>query len=664
MEAAQHSTHVPSFPSKLRWRPYANGSSLKSKKAKKEEQQQQQRPNPTAAQDVNAKAVAHRIRAKTPHRSPVEVQLQWEEAETIESMSHGGHPHNQNPPRQLQPHSSKDSPSQKSTPLPSPPQLKSPPPGVALVDSEVDMGQCRATLPALAGDDLPPLSSIASTRTCQLALNALLENHRESQRLAAQPVLALTSVPAPLSITSPPAYLADMTLNPTALAMNTGYSDNSTAQRRKLSTTALLGMASTHELLESCNYSDTDVSNGGYSTTASTLTSPATTHRSLSLQSSPVSKMVGFQGAQSVISPMALTTAAFEMLVAQTPSLLAEGDISKQMLLHDYNQQRQDPLVLDCSPTLSDASTTSNPFLEFLQDLTTPFTYFSSHSDPLISGTHSSPWPSLFPQSSESTPIAETYPQRVEKTTQTESLDEDSLAAAAAAAVRGVPKDSVATPSKFSTPKEEQDPEWLAFLDEASPLFSNADETEVNDTSMMDFATEPHQTPSSKIGTKQDDVGLWNWTESAFKPQTSTVIKGHSGFAVNGGAFGSMGSLGTGGMVRSLRGSSYQQRSGYHTKAASSSRVKELASSTESLDRESVKMAKNFKQEGDPLKMSGGEDEALKRELQSPPPLPSQVYQSSSTVTKEKTSVGEADSFKGLVAMFRGLWRASTGEKG
>src|SRR5690349_16644023 len=98
MEAAQHSSHVPSFPSKLRWRPYSNGSSLKSKKAKKEEQQQQKNQHSTAAQDVNAKAVAHRIRAKTPHRSPVEVQLQWEEAETIESMSHGGHPHSQHPP--------------------------------------------------------------------------------------------------------------------------------------------------------------------------------------------------------------------------------------------------------------------------------------------------------------------------------------------------------------------------------------------------------------------------------------------------------------------------------------------------------------------------------------------------------------------------------------
>ncbi|KAF9286226.1 hypothetical protein BGZ68_003118 [Mortierella alpina] len=655
MEAAQHSSHVPSFPSKLRWRPYSNGSSLKSKKAKKEEQQQQKNQHSTAAQDVNAKAVAHRIRAKTPHRSPVEVQLQWEEAETIESMSHGGHPHSQHPSRQSPSQRNRDSSSQNTTPSSTPPQQKSPQlPEVALVDSETDMGQYKATLPALTGDDLFPLSSIASAKTCQLALNALLENHRASQRLAAQPALALTSVPTPLSMIGPPVSLADTTLNPTALVMNTGYNNSSNTQRRKLSTTALLGMASTSELIESCYYSDTDVSNG-YSTAASTLTSPATTHHSLSLQSSPISKMFDAQDTQSGGSPVALTTAAFEMLVAQTPALLADGDISKQMLLHNYNQQRQDPR-LDSSPTLSDASTTSNPFIEFLQDLRTPFTYFSSHSDPLISGSNSSPWPSLFPKSSETTPTADASPQRVEKTTQTEVFDEATLAAT----VSDIPEDIAATPSKFSTLKEEQDPEWLAFLDEASPLFSA--ETDVGDPLMtMDYAvsTEPHETPSSKLGTKQDEDGLWNWTESVFKPQT-TVLRGHSGF-VAGGAFGSMGSLGAGGMVRSLRGN-YQQRSGYHTKSASS-RTKELASPKPLENgRESVHRAKDIKQE-DALKVSGGADVmAMKREVQSSS-SPLQASKSSSAVTKDSAGVGETESFKGLVAMFRGLWKASTGER-
>ncbi|KAF9960852.1 hypothetical protein BGZ72_005688 [Mortierella alpina] len=649
MEAAQHSAHVPSFPAKLRWRPYANGSSLKAKKAKKEEQQHQRCSTPTAAQDVNPKAVAHRIRAKPPQRSPVEVQLQWEEAETIESMSHGGHPHNQHPSRHPQQYSSKDSSSQSTIPSPSPPQQKSPPLGLALADEEANMGQYRATLTTLAGDDSLPLSAIASPKACQLALNALLENHRESQRLAAQPALALTSVPTPMSMTSPPIYLADMTLNPTALAKNNVYNSRTSTQRRKLSTTALLGMASTGELLESCYYSDTDVSNG-YSTAASTLTSPATTHHSLSLQSSPISKMVDFQGTQSVNSPIALTTAAFDMLASQTQALLADGDISKQILLHDYNQQRQDPL-LDSSPTLSDASTTSNPFLEFLQDLRTPFTYFSSHSDPLISGSNSSPWPSLFPKSSESTPVAEALPQRVEKTTQTKALCEDGPSPAA-------PGDNTAATRKTSTIKEEQDPEWLAFLDEASPLFSP--ETGVGDTSLMDFTvpTELHETHASRVGTKQDHEGLWNWTESVFKPQT-TVISGRSGFA-SGSAFGSMGSIGSGGMVRSLRGNQ-QQRSGYHTKAASS-RVKELAS-TKPLEnsRKSVNAAKNLKQES-PFKTSGGEDAAMKREAQSIPPL--QAYKSSVTVAKDKPSMGEPESFKGLVALFRGLWSASTGERG
>ncbi|CAO3574899.1 unnamed protein product [Mortierella alpina] len=657
MEAAQHSAHVPSFPSKLRWRPYANGSSLKSKKTKKDEQQQQQRPTLSAAQVVNAKAVAHRIRAKTPHRSPVEVQLQWEEAETIESMSHGGHPHNQRPPRHPQSHSSnKDSSSQNTTPLSSPPQPKASSPRVAaLVDSETDMGQYKASLPALTGDEFLSLSSIASTKTCQLALNALLENHRESQRLAAQPALALTSVPTPLSMTSPPIYLADMTLNPSALAVNTGYSRSRDAQRRMLSTAALLGMASTSELLESCHYSDTDVSNG-YSSAASTFTSPATTHHSLSLQSSPTSKMTDLQRAQSGNSPVALTAAAFEMLVAQTSVLMAEGDISKQMLLHNYHQQQQDP-VLDSSPTLSDASTTSNPFIEFLQDLRTPFTYFSSHSDPLISGAHSSPWPSLFPSSADSASIAETSPQRVEKTTQTEALDEDSSAAAG----RNVTKDVTAAPFKFSTPKEEQDPEWLAFLDEASPLFST--ESGVGDSSMMDFAVpaEPYVAQSSKIGTKQDDMGLWNWAEGVFKPQT-TVLRGHSGFTVvggGGGAFGSMGSSGAGGMIRSLRGD-YHQRSGYHTRAAPS-RTKELAT-TKPLENgsEAVNVTKKLVQDDLLKKMPAGEVEGLKREVQS---SPSQVTESSSTVIKDKANMSEADNFRGLVAMFRGLWRASTGER-
>ncbi|KAF9578481.1 hypothetical protein BGW38_005692, partial [Lunasporangiospora selenospora] len=97
----EHSAKSPPLPAKLRWRPYANGNTFKAKKPRKD-------PGLDTPTTTDPKAVAHKIRAvnKSPsHAGPGSstlgskvhsppplcgIMLQWEEAETTESMSHGG----------------------------------------------------------------------------------------------------------------------------------------------------------------------------------------------------------------------------------------------------------------------------------------------------------------------------------------------------------------------------------------------------------------------------------------------------------------------------------------------------------------------------------------------------------------------------------------------
>ncbi|KAF9413485.1 hypothetical protein BGZ76_005020, partial [Entomortierella beljakovae] len=181
-----------SLPSKLRWRPYANGTSKKTSKFKK----QDSLPNP--------KATAHKVRGqqyysnKSANLSP-SIKLQWEEAETVESMSHGGHQydhHDSDHSRGSSPSASSDTSSSSLSSkdpantssgnkltsamqraiasLPSPP-LSSFPTRLDLVGGHSDFSQFKASVSDLtsSGNNLLqtsfPLNSMVSETAYQIA---------------------------------------------------------------------------------------------------------------------------------------------------------------------------------------------------------------------------------------------------------------------------------------------------------------------------------------------------------------------------------------------------------------------------------------------------------------------------------------------------------------
>ncbi|KAG0202240.1 hypothetical protein BGX28_005177 [Mortierella sp. GBA30] len=644
MEAA---THAPTFPTKLRWRPYVNGNSLKSKKIKKDDLQshthQNQQPK-SITQDLNAKTLAYKIRGKPLHqKSPIQVQLQWEEAETIESMSHGGHPHNQHPhPHHHQHHRnnaeagtkhlSNDPVHRNMVSLPSPPQSKSPSFGLALIDGQdPDMRQYKATVPALQGNDLSPLPSAEANAVCRVALEALLENHRKNQMLAAQSALAfaLTSATVPISVTD------SARTHPAVIR-----SGSSNIDTGRLSSAELLSMANIDELLS--NVSDPE-SSDHFSTAASTLASPATTDQSL--HSSPINGLMDILGTQTAItSHLEITDAMFGMMVAQAPLLLRDGDCKKVLLNHRQQQQPQ-----TISPTLSDTSTTAHPIVEFFQDLTAPFT--ASQSDPLINGNNSSPWPSLFPKPNESSPAAEVASNAEIIVSQTEvSTDDEKLPSS-----YRIPSSDSPVTRLSQTEHDPDSAEWLAFLDEASPLFSG--ETDISDTPSMDPAspTAPRESHAQSTDTKQTNTGLWDWTGDISKPGVMTSRSSSSAFAISG-------PLGAGGLVRTLRGN-YQQKSGYHTKAqAPASRTDALAASPSAFEKRILKVVcddskRTIVKAPD---AAAAETQELRGSRRTPP---QRTYVNHSKIAKDGVDKSEAENFKGLMALFHGLWRASTGER-
>ncbi|KAG0010097.1 hypothetical protein BGZ81_002977 [Podila clonocystis] len=337
---ADHS-RPSTLPTKLRWRPYANGTTIKSKRTKKETQQQQLEERPTARekkpQEINPKALAHKVRGGKPHyvgKAPTnEVQLQWEEAETIESMSAGGHPHNQyhhnqhiQPPNSHEPNTTKEKKASQghgASTLPSPPMAR-----LALVGGESDLGQYRASLPVPTGDSLGQgsmsLSSIignsSKNHSYHLALTALLENHRSQMRLSQMATPSSPSLTSSTSTTSQP--------SPT---------------NRKMSSSELLGISTIDELLESCGYVDDTLAPTNF------LASPATTNQSL--HSSPDTALLESPG--SLFGNPSLSTTRNQL----SPVFAQNG---------------------------------------LVQDLSSPFAYLSSNRDPLLNNAPTA-WPTLFP---------------------------------------------------------------------------------------------------------------------------------------------------------------------------------------------------------------------------------------------------------------------------
>ncbi|KAK3813180.1 MAG: hypothetical protein J3Q66DRAFT_347581, partial [Benniella sp.] len=596
----------PSLPAKLRWRPYVDGSTMKSKKVKKDSPSQQRRPREKneSEPDLNIKALVHKVRviphlSDRPQHCPVAVQLQWEEAETVESMSHGGHPHNQlHHYQRKQCSSQSDTHLDSTTSPPSPPPPTSPLSRLATIAGDPDLGPYKASVPGLTGEEFLqlglPMPKFEDNTTYRVALNALLENHHRNKLLDAQaPALALTSVPMPISAASPATF---------------GLS-NSSGSRPRLSASQLLGISSIDELLTSCGHSGVDTGSAGAFTGASTLASPPASERSL--HSSPVDATIDFS-TEAILSPMDITAESFDRLLAQTPVLLAEGDSKQQLqlqqVLQQQQQQQQQP---DASPTLSATST----FADFIQELALPFKQFASKGDPLVnglSGNDPSSWHSLFPGSND---------EQLHESTQllSPSSSKSSSSGSPQIAPEAIQEDEIYS-------------EWLAFLDEAS-LANTETETDVESpidrtptsSSVMigEVSTDPPKSPGFL------DRGLRNWAEEYLKSSAMSPT-GH-GSLIKTGSMSALGSAG--GMVRTLNGGQKTSKLGVtsprkktHKKGSSSTMT--TKSSQESPSEDKSKQSKaHIKPQSQPI-----------------------------APKTDKADKQETDSLGGLLTLFRGLF--------
>ncbi|KAG0380082.1 hypothetical protein BGX24_010301 [Mortierella sp. AD032] len=605
----------------------------------------------------------------------------------MESMSRGGHPHNQHPPlynhqrqqnqqqqQQVQQRNLSDSNSDTDSDsysssrrlgvssLPSPTPSKSPTTPVRnQPGGDLDLSHYKARLPGLTGDDFLehglPLPSIEANTVYQVAVNELLENHRRNMLAEKAPALAITSA------TSPSSTLANST----------------SQQQRRLSSSELLGISTIEELLVSCGYSEPVGSFTG-DTAMRIPVSPATTHQSL--HSSPASGIIDLQDISRMSkTPMDISSASFDLLMAQTPVLLSEGD-SKQILLQQ--QQQQQAFAMDYLQNGLGWASASTP---------SPFAHISTtHDDPLINGNDSSflsNWPSLFPK--------------------------------------------VAIGTQSIAREEELDPDWLTFLEENPTLFPALTESSTGESpelsSPSTFTTDNGAPPSSTTttpttaGRKAEPVappvrekGAWNWAEDFLK-QGAMAPTGHRSFPT-AGSFGSFssggggigGGGGSGGMIRTLRGAGgigggsgprIQQRSGYHTQASGRSGSAATPSSrgssssvSNSRDINAASVDERWKKEESqatttmripsestmhmqkkenkvaattaalekesPGKKNSAEEESMRGKAKAGTDTTTTASKKSTTTTTTTTTT---EGFGGLLAMFRGLWKGNGGDK-
>ncbi|KAF9965230.1 hypothetical protein BGZ70_005203 [Mortierella alpina] len=579
----EHSNKVPPpLPAKLRWRPYANGSSKKNSKPKKDDARPSQ---------PSAKAVASKVRGKqyysgkTPN-PPVEVKLQWEEAETIESMSHGGHPHNQPHSHSQQQISDSESDSSRSrgpspgassvnsssslggnTPanksdngsnntsgnpfsnamrramasLPSPPPSKMPTTTtrVDLVGGQSDLSQFRASIPELGCNTSPqygllPLDLLESSSAYQIALSALFQSQ---------------------SLKTPESWLYKYTNNAAASTLLGSSSIKGTLfpePNGVLSNQELLDVSTIDELLASCGYVD----NIQHAATHM-LSSPADTDQSFT--SSPLGELLNFGSSDfmsrgsspssSSFSPMAVASTGVDALLTQPMNLLPAG--------------RSSPVA---------ATGTDGPYV---------------------------PPPS---------PV--------------------SAKSASNGSQHGSPE------SLFGLSDEELDPDWLSFLDEASPLFN-----EVDMPSPPPSGDDSSPKLSPNVKSTQRDRSMWSWAEELLKPGAQTPI-GHRGLpSAAPGMTGMPGSLGSGGLIRTLQGTGQQR---VHKPAADSTKSRTEARSPDEESEDTSNEA------------------TAKREQDAKSTTAAKAKQGvSSTGLQDKKlqpETKEDGAFGGLVAMLRNLW--------
>ncbi|KAG0374836.1 hypothetical protein BGX24_009856 [Mortierella sp. AD032] len=587
-------------PAKLRWRPYANGTSKKnSTKIKKVDT-----PAP------NPKAIAHKIRpsqyySNKPNHTPVKVSLQWEEAETAESMSHGGHPHNhhQYHHRSFDSASSRDSspgavsdtsplmyPTKQRTfstsssdsnnsnngnngnnvftsamqramaSLPSPPPSKPLSTGLDLVGGPTDLSFFKASIPGLMDNStgsgqqtLVGLDSMTPNNAYQIALNALFQSRTIEH--------------------------SSSTIHDTLLS----------DPNRILSTEELLGVSTIDELLASCGVMEESTP----ALTTQLLASPTDTNSSLN--TTPLNNLLDFNSSGMVarntttnssnsFSPMAITNQSFEALLSQSSA--------PQQLPFTQQQQPSPTSPVNTSATASPAIV--DAFGNLVQILSVPFGYLSS-GDTFAPGTAPTAWPSLFP----------TF------------LEDTSMAVDITTSKRG-------TPSPLSTAlglaDDELDPDWLSFLDEASPLFNEVDMPSPPPSG--DEGASYTQTTAPK-STEPRTRSTWGWG-SAVPPA------GHRGLPSSSTMTGIPGgSIGGGGLVRTLQGVG-QQKS---TKPSSKAPVPTGAS-------------------------------ASGNETQSETTMEGKVVAPSDLTLNpnEKTDKQNEDSWAGLIHMIKGLWSGGGGD--
>ncbi|KAF9899025.1 hypothetical protein EC991_009781 [Linnemannia zychae] len=636
------------LPAKLRWRPYANGTSKKnSTKIKKIDT-----PTP------NPKAIAHKIRpsqyySNKPNHNPVKVSLQWEEAETVESMSHGGHPHNhhQYHQRSFDSGSSRDSSpgavsytstlsysskqrafSTSSTgsnssdnsnvqramaSLPSPPPSKSFSTGLDLIGGSTDLSFFKASIPALAGNSSCQqasvgLDSLTPNNAYQIALNALFQSRTIEH--SAFHTAALMDAPRTNNTNDTEASSATLLLG-TSTIHATLLSD----PNRILSTEELLGVSSIDELLASCGV----LEEAAPTLATQLLASPADTNSSVN--STPLSSLLDFNSSGMVdrvttscsntFSPMAITNQSFEALLSQPPA--------PQRLPFSQQQVPISPV----NSSISTSPATVDTYGGLVQALSTPFGYLSS-SDAFTTGTAPTAWPSLFPTFVEENSMtmevassSNSIPQRSEMATQTEGsyvapLSPESTFSAAPGSQRG-------TPSPLSTAlgltDDELDPDWLSFLDEASPLFNEVDMPSPP-SSGDERAYQQTTVPKS---TEQRARSTWGWG-SAVPPA------GHRGLPSAPTMAGTpVGSIGGGGLVRTLQGVGQQRTVKTPSRA--------LAPTSTSSTSENEIQPGTIKDD----KVVASSDLSLK--------------------PREKIEKQNEDSWAGLIHMIKGLWSGGGG---
>ncbi|KAF9935670.1 hypothetical protein BGZ67_003196 [Mortierella alpina] len=668
----EHSNKVPPpLPAKLRWRPYANGSSKKNSKPKKDD---------ACLSQPSAKAMASKVRGKqfysgkTPS-PPVEVKLQWEETETIESMSHGGHPHNQPHSPSQQHHSDSESDSSRSrgpspgassvnsspssgvnaavnksdngsnsisgnpfssamrramASLPSPPPSKLLTTRLDLVGGQSDLSQFRASIPELGCNaslqhGLLPLDLLETSSAYQIALSALFQ----SQSLKT-PCHFHTPALIGASRGSMNASSQLNTNNDTAASTLLGSSTIKDAlfpePNGVLSNQDLLDVSTIDELLASCGYVD----NTQHAATQM-LSSPTNTDQSFT--SSPLAELLNFDSSDfmsrgsspssSSFSPMAVASTGVEALLAQPVASLPASSSS--------------PMI---ATTGVSAPAAADPYTVLIQELTSPFEYLSTGPESLVNRA-STAWPSLFPtpaeiqdvpmESESATATTTAAPQRIEIATQTDGpyippLSPMSAKSASNGSHHGSPQ------SLFGLSDEELDPDWLSFLDEASPLFN-----EVDMPSPPPSGDDSTPASSPNVKSTQRDRSMWNWAEELLKPGAQTPT-GHRGLPSTApGMTGMPGSFGNGGLIRTLQGTGQQR---VHKPAADSTKPKTEARSPD-------------EGEGTPNEVGTKREQDTKTTAAKAKP---DVSPTGVQDRKLQSETKEDGAFGGLMAMLRNLW--------